>query len=154
MNSSYYCRLTNIKQLRFFYSSNVRWINTDVEYDFIKEYFGHFNVHNDTDTYFGINLANIKKEYSINEFHKGRLCGYIADNKILSLAGVEFGSSDEWEICAVSSRPDYKNKGYSKAVCSFIAKYILENNKHAICETNITNFSMQKVTKQIGMTQY
>ena len=154
MNSSYYCKLTDINQLCFFYSSNVRWLNVDIDYNLIKEYFSNFNVYNITDTYFGISLANARKDYSIDEFHKGRLCGYIMDNKILSLAGVEFVSSDTWEICAVSSHPDYRNKGYSKSVCSFVAKYILENNKQAICETNISNYVMQKITQQIGMVQY
>ena len=154
MNSSYFCKISNIGDLHYFSSENVRWLDPDSDYDLIKDYFRYFDVIDITDTYFGISLNNIKREWSYDQIRKGRLCAYISDNEILSFAGVEYISSDMWEIRAVSSRPDCNNKGYSKCVCSFIAKYILEQGRQAICETNISNYAMQKVTKLIGMVQY
>lgn len=79
---------------------------------------------------------------------------YIVNNEILSFAGVEYNSPETWEIRAVSSRPDLLNQGYSKCVCSFIAKYILDMGRQAICETNVSNVAMQSVTKKIGMVKY
>ncbi|MBT5873638.1 MAG: hypothetical protein HOH43_09480 [Candidatus Latescibacteria bacterium] len=154
MNSSYYGCITDIRQLHRFHSDNVRWLDPSVDYDLIEEYLSYFNVHSATDTYFGISLKRIQDDYSIDEDRNGRLCGFVADGRILSLAGVEVYSPTEWKLCAVSSHPAHRNKGHSKATCSFVAQYILEANKRAICETNITNLAMQSVLRQIGMTQY
>lgn len=154
MDHSYYAKISDINELHCFYSNNVRWLKPEMDYELIKEYFSCFDIHNDTDVYFGINLKDIKTSYSTDVSNIGRLCGFIENGKILSLAGVEFCAQTEWEICAVSTRSDYVGNGFSKAVCSFIAKYILEHNRTAICETNSSNFAMQAVMKQIGMKQY
>ena len=154
METSFFCKISNISQLNNYHSDNVRWLDPVADYELIKKYFSHFNVYNTTDTYFGISLDNMKNDWSDNKARIGKLCAYIRDNEILSFAGVEYTSPDSWEIRAVSSRPDSLNNGYSKCVCSFIAKYILEQGKQAFCETNISNFAMQSVTGEIGMVQY
>ena len=154
MDTSYYCKIDDIKQLNYYHSDNVRWLDPVNDYELIKHYFRYFNVHNPTDTYFGISLENMKYDWSDKGTSIGKMCAYIANNKILSFAAVEYNTSDIWEIRAVSSRPDCLNNGYSKCVCSYIAKYILEHDKQAICETNISNFAMQSVTQKIGMVQY
>lgn len=154
MEISYYCKISDISQLIYYHSYNVRWLDPDTDYELIRDYFSYFNVHNTTDTYFGISLDNMKADWSDTQTAIGKLCAYVENNEILSFAGVEYTATDTWEIRAVSSRPDQQSKGYSKRVCSFIAKYILEHGKQAICETNITNCAMQSVTKKIGMIQY
>lgn len=154
METSYYCRINDIRRLHDYYSANVRWLDPYADYELIKEYFSYFNVHNTTDTYFGISLDNMMKDWSDNHMAIGKLCAYIINGEILSFAAVEYASNDSWELRAVSSRPDHPNQGYAKCVCSFVVKYILEQGKQAICETNISNFAMQNVTKKIGMVQY
>lgn len=154
MDTSYYCKINDLTQLNYYHSDYVRWLDPIADYELIKDYFSYFNVHNTTDTYFGISLDNMIVEWSDNETGIGRLCAYVNNNEILSFAGVEYISPKCWEIRAVSSRPDQLNNGYSKYVCSFIAKYILEQGKQAICETNISNYAMQSVTKKIGMKRY
>ena len=154
MDTSYYCKITDISLLNYFHSDSVRWLNTDFDYDLIKDYFSYFNVHNTTDTYFGISLDNMKEDWTGSDAGIGKLCAYIEDNEILAFAAVEYADSDTWELRAVSTRPDQQNKGFSKYVCSFIVKYILDCGRKAICETNISNFAMQMVTKNIGMIQY
>ena len=154
MDNSYYCIIDDIKHLKYYYSNNVRWLDPIGDYERIRDYFSYFNVHNTSDIYFGISLDNMKYDWADNQTAIGKMCAYIVDNEILSFAAVEYDSVDRWEIRAVSSRPDHLNNGYSKCVCSFIAKYILEQGKQAICETNISNYAMQSVTKKIGMIQY
>ena len=151
---SYYAKIEDIDKLRYFYSDHVRWLNPEADFDLLREYFSCFGIRFDTDTYFGISLKEIKTSYSVGEHSTGYLCGFIKNGKVLSLAGVEFCSPNEWEICAVSTHPDYTGNGFSKAVCSFIAKYILEHNRTAICVTNPSNFAMQAVMRQIGMNRY
>ena len=154
MNNSYHAKIADIKELYYFHSDHVRWLNPKNDFDLIKEYFGCYDIHNDTDTYFGISLKDIEKEYTIDEISSGRLCAYVENNRILSLAGVAFCAGQEWEICAVSTLLGFTGNGFSKAVCSFIAKWILEHHHTAICETNSANFAMQAVLSQIGMTRY
>lgn len=154
MDTSYYCKIDDINKLIYYHSDNVRWLDPVNDYELIKDYFSYFNVHNTIDTYFGISLDNMKGDWSDNKTAIGKLCAYIVNNEILSFAGVEFNSLETWEIRAVSSRPDLQNHGYSKCVCSFIAKYILDMGRQAICETNVSNVAMQSVTKKIGMVKY
>lgn len=154
MEASYYCKIKDISQIHDYCSDNVRWLDPVNDYELIKDYFSYFNVHNSTDTYFGISLDNMIDDWSDNKMAIGRLCGYVLDNEILSFAAIEYASNDIWELRAVSTRPDLRSQGRSKCVCSFIVKYILEQGKQAICETNISNFAMQSVTKKIGMVQY
>lgn len=154
METSYYCKISDISKLNYYHSDNIRWLDPIADYELIKDYFSYFNVHNTTDTYFGISLDNMIDDWSDKEAAIGKMCAYIVNNEIFSFAGVEYATSEAWEIRAVSSRPDLQNQGYSKCVCSFIAKFILEQGKEAICETNITNHAMQSVTKKIGMVQY
>lgn len=154
MYTSYYCKISDIIKLHYYHSDKVRWLSPIADYELIKDYFSCFNVHNVTDTYFGISLDNMKVDWADNDTAIGKLCAYIDNGKILSFAAVEYASSDSWEIRAVSSNPNHLNNGYSKCVCSFLAKYILEQGKEAICETNISNYAMQSVSKKIGMVQY
>jgi len=152
--TTFNCKLNNIEHLKDFNSNNlnkVRWLDVVKDYDMIKEYFKLFNVDIESkeknSMYFGIYI----NDYSGAAPAKGKSCALIYEDKILSFAVVKFKSTDSWEICAGSTHPQHFNKGYSKAVCSFIAKYILDNKKTAICETNINNKAAQKVLQAIGM---
>lgn len=151
--TTFKCKLDNITQLRSFHSDKVRWLDVVKDYEMIKEYFKLFNVNIESreknSMYFGIYV----NDYSGIEPTKGKLCAFVDKDEILSFGGVEFTSADIWEIRAGSTNPQYLNKGYSKVVCSFIAKYILDNKKIAICETNIDNKAAQKVLQEIGMTR-
>jgi len=153
MDTSYFCKMDNIKQLKFYYSEKVRWLDSVEDYDLIKEYFKLFDVDIESrkpnKMYFGINI----NDYSKTGPNIGKMCAFIDENKILSFGVVEYTSADIWDLCAGSTHPEYFNRGYSKYVCSFIVKYILDNNRHAHCETNINNIAAQKVLQGIGMIQ-
>lgn len=69
---------------------------------------------------------------------------------ILSFAGVEYISDDIWEICAGGTHPQYLKRGYSSAVCSFAAEYILSSGRSAFCEINAENRAAQKGLERIG----
>lgn len=151
MNESYFCKIEDIHRLIYF-PGPVRWINPDTDRELVREYFACFGIVDPDDTYFGICLNDLAADWSLDQSGIGMLCAYISDGRIVSLAGVEYISPDVWEIRAVSTHPEHAGKGYSKCVCSFVAKYILENRKKAICETNAENFAMRRVTERIGMT--
>ena len=144
-------KLDDINQLKYYHSDKIRWLDVTDDYDLIKEYFAVFNVDIESTEqntmYFGINV----NDYDGADLAKGKLCAYIGGNKILSFAGIEYTSGNEWEICAGSTHPNFSNKGYAKAVCSFAAKYILESGRQAICETNVNNIAAQRALKGVGM---
>lgn len=158
MDKSYFCKIDNIQDLKYYYSDKVRWLDIVKDYNMIKEYFKLFDAdiesRNPNKMYFRINI----NDYSEIEPHKGKLCGLIDENKILAFGAVSYEEvdyvlTDAWEIRAGSTHPQYLSRGYAKAVCSFIAKYILENNKQAVSETNINNIAAQKVLQGIGMVE-
>jgi|GEM_PF-515310 len=148
---SYIGRLDTWTQFIDHDSTSVRWLCPDADFGLIQSYFWHFNVFTDDDTYFGISLRHLRDEYSGTGPCKGRLCGYILDGTIVSLAGVEYALPECWEISAVSTLPTQTGKGYSTAVCAFLARNILGNGKQAFCETNRCNFAMQRVLQKIGI---
>ena len=154
MDRAYYAKIEDINKLHCFDSEYVRWLNPETDFDLIAEYFSCFGICGDTDTYFGISLNELKTAYLTDECNVGYLCGFIKNGKVLSLAGVEFSSQKQWEICAVSTRPECTGNGFAKSVCSFAAKYILEQHRTAICVTNPSNLAMQAVMRQIGMIRY
>ena len=143
--------LEDINQLFAFASDKVRWLDIARDYVMIKEYFSLFGAgiesRNPEVMYFGINVHN----YSNTETTKGKLCALIDGGKILSFGGIEYISPDTWEMCAGSTHPQHRSKGFSKAVCSFLARYILENGRQAVCETNLDNHAAQKALREIGM---
>lgn len=130
-------KLDKISQLNEFKSLNVRWLDIDNEFNLISDYYSEFG------------CANIKKE-DFDET-QWKCCAVIINNKILSYAGALYMSQSNWEIGAVSTLPQERNKSYAKVTTSFIAHYILENGKQATLNTEIHNEAMKKVAQQIGM---
>ncbi|MDR0861387.1 MAG: GNAT family N-acetyltransferase [Oscillospiraceae bacterium] len=147
MNETYICKLDSIEQLIPHETDKVRWIDTISDLDMLRAYCEWFDVVDLKEDYFGFDIT---KQFG-TEQRKWRVCAYIDGSEILSLARVKFVSEQEWEISAGSTHPHYRGRGYMTAVASFLAKYILENHKRAICCTNIGNVAAQKVMHQIGM---
>jgi predicted GNAT family acetyltransferase len=137
MSEYYSCKLDNQQQLIYYPSDMVRWLDINEDWERINEYF------------ISISGRGILKNEIDNQ--EWKCCAYIEDGKILSYAGCLYMTDRNWEIGAVSTHPGHRNKGYAKMVCSFIAKYILENNKQATCNTDINNDAMKKVMNHIGM---
>ena len=137
MAEYYSCILNNMDQLKLYHSDKVRWLDIDLDIELIKKYYEV--------------LGNKIQKEDFND--KWRLCALIVNNDIISFGGALFMTSWNWEIGAVSTHPQFRNKGYAKIVCSFIAHYILENGKQATCNTDTDNIAMQKVMQAIGMVQ-
>lgn len=139
MSECYSCKLDKMNQLIEFNSSKVNWIDVDKDFELIREYYKLFNA----------------KEIDKEEFNDGqwKFCAIIDEGNIISFAGALYMTNENWEIGAVSTHPQHRNKGYAKIVCSFVAKYILENDKIATCNTYINNHAMIKVMHLICMVK-
>ena len=133
----YSCKLDSLEQLIIFPSDKIRWLDISMDFPLIKEYYQLFS--NDE-----INEADFSSD-------QWKFCALFENDKIVAYAGALFMSNKNWELGAVSTHPQHRNKCYATMVCSFIAKYILENGKQVTCNTKIDNYSMRKVMQKIGM---
>jgi len=152
---SFYCKIDSIEKLKSHPSDKVRWIEMPHDFEMLMEFAKAHGIDITSKVphtmYFGI-YVDENLEIQPDD---AKLCAYIDGGNILSLAArfISDDLSDAWEIGAVSTHPQHLRQGYSKAVCSVAAKYILENGKLAVSETHIDNIAMQKVFLSIGMTE-
>lgn len=137
MAEYYSCKLDSLEQLKIFPSDKVRWLDIPNDFSLIKAYYESV-----------LNCEITESDFSSDQW---KCCAMFENGEIVAFAGALFMTDRNWEIGAVSTQPKYENKGCATIVCSFIAKYILENGKQATCNTRIENHGMQKVMQKIGM---
>lgn len=73
-----------------------------------------------------------------------------ADNKPVARCAIERYSDTAWEAGDVKTAREYRNKGLSKEIVSFVAQRILEQGKIATCSTLPTNLAMLNVIHSLG----
>lgn len=74
---------------------------------------------------------------------------FIADKPVARCA-IERYSNTAWEAADVKTALNYRNKGLSKEVVSFVTRKILEQGKAATCSTMPDNYPMLKVIASLG----
>ncbi len=74
---------------------------------------------------------------------------YVGDKPVARCA-VEKYSDDAWEAADVKTVPEYRNKGFSKEIVSFVTQKILEQGKTATCSTLPNNYAMLNVINSLG----
>ena len=74
---------------------------------------------------------------------------FIADKPVARCA-IERYSDTAWEAADVKTALNYRNKGLSKEVVSFVTRKILEQGKAATCSTMPDNYPMLKVFDSLG----
>ena len=133
----YSCKLDKLEQLILFPTDKIRWLDISNDFPLIKKYYKLFS---DTD----INEADFSSD-------QWKTCALIENGEIVAYAGALYMTDKNWELGAVSTHPKHRCKGYAAMVCSFVAKYILENGKQVTCNTEIDNYPMIRVMQKIGM---
>ena len=119
-------------------SSNVRWLDPHADYLLAQEYWAAL----------GQPLAH-STWIAAHEY--GYRYGAIVQNgRIISCAAVWKFSDEAWEIAAVSTLPEYRRKGYSNQVITFITRYILEEGRTPVCSTGDENVAMIATAKSVG----
>jgi len=137
MEQYYSCKLDNLEQLKIYTSDKVRWLDISNDFPLIKKYYKIVS-----------NSEINESDFSSDEW---KVAALFENDEIAAFAGVLYMTDKNWEIGAVSTQPLYQNKGYATILCSFVAKYILENGKQATCNTKIENSPMKKIMEKIGM---
>lgn len=72
------------------------------------------------------------------------------DDRIAARAGIWKIDDKTWEVAGVITRPEYRQKGYSKQLVSYCVSKILEQGKVAILSTAETNNAMIRVAEKVG----
>jgi len=130
------CELTCQSQLIDFPSEHVRWLDLQEDWPAIAAHYQRL----------GVTIT--QADFPVNQW---KLCAWVEDGEICSMAGVMFMTIQNWEIGAVSTHSLYFGRGYAKAVCAFAARYILVHGKRVTCNTAADNLPMRRVMQAIGM---
>ena len=132
-------KLDALEQLTLLPDDGVRWLDLDADFAMIA---AHYRA------CFGTEIARA-------DFDEGlwRVCALVEDGVIRSFGGAMYMTETNWEIGAVSTCPEFRGRGYARRVCSFVARYILENGKQATCNTAADNHAMSEVMRAIGMVE-
>ncbi len=59
-------------------------------------------------------------------------------------------SNEAWELAAVSTRPEFRQRGYGQSVASFVTAAILGQGRLATCLTAGDNTAMRRTAESIG----
>jgi RimJ/RimL family protein N-acetyltransferase len=89
------------------------------------------------------------------EWHRQgyRFSAAMVQNVIVSSAAVLKHSETVWELAAVRTQEAHLRKGYGKAACTFITRYILDNLSQAVCHVAADNDPMLNLVKSLGYTE-
>jgi RimJ/RimL family protein N-acetyltransferase len=74
----------------------------------------------------------------------------LVDGHAVSTAGLWPRTDEEWGPIAVSTAPDHRNKGYCKALISFVTQAVLDAGKRAVIVTRDDNAPMRRVAEALG----
>ncbi len=82
-----------------------------------------------------------------------RYCGVVERTTLIACAAVWRYSETAWEVAAVSTRPEYRRRGYGQAVVAFVTGYILQQGRVATCHMAADNVAMQRTAERVGFVE-
>jgi GNAT superfamily N-acetyltransferase len=82
-----------------------------------------------------------------------RYCALIEAQQAVALAAVWRYSDDAWEAAAVRTRPEFRRRGYGRAVVSFVTAHILAAGRVATCHTGADNAAMIGTAERVGFAR-
>ena len=77
-------------------------------------------------------------------------CAVVEDGRIISIAAAWRYSDHAWELAAVSTLPEFRQRGYGQSVGSFVTAAILSGGRRATCLTAADNVAMQRTAQSVG----
>ena len=79
-----------------------------------------------------------------------RYCAVLKNARAVAITGLWPRTENKWEVIAVGTAPGYRNRGYGKAIVSFVTKEILESGRSATITTRNENTPMLKIIERLG----
>ena len=134
-----YFRLDNSEELIHYPDDNIRELDWHDDIEIIRRFYKNFT------------------DDIIDPPDKDDNCGnpvaMIIDGEIAAFALPFSFKPGETEIGAVGTVPEYRNRGFCRAVVSELARRILESGKAATLTTGADNLPMQAAARAAGMKQ-
>lgn len=143
-NKDCYYKIKELDKIKTYPHEGIRFLDWEEDFDMINQYY--------IDA-FGI--TDMQKEHDVEDAEEDYVCekvvALVINNKIVSQAVILRIHEAELEIGAVSTMKGEKNKGYSRAVVSASAEFIIKQGKIASLTTGCHNYPMQRVAEIVGM---
>lgn len=79
-----------------------------------------------------------------------RYCDLLLDGRAVATAGLWPRAEHEWEVVAVGTAPGFRNRGYGKAVVSFVTEEIVGAGKVAALSFREDNAAMRRIADALG----
>ena len=79
-------------------------------------------------------------------------CAVVEDDRAIARAAVWTYSDERWEVVAVWTQPDRRDRGMAKSTVSFVAAGIFEAGRTPTLHTQPTNLAMLRVANAVGFT--
>ncbi len=79
-----------------------------------------------------------------------RYCFAAENDRMVAWAGVWPRTEEVWEVIAVYTAPEFRRRGYGKAVVSLATAYILKCGRAASCGTKAGNLAMIRTAESVG----
>ncbi len=76
-------------------------------------------------------------------------CGRFAGDTMVARACVEKYSEDRWEVADVRTVREYRGRGCATAVCDYVLRYILAQNRVPTMRTEEDNAAMRRVIAKL-----
>jgi len=79
-----------------------------------------------------------------------RYCSLMRNGRAVATAGLWPRTDREWEVVAVGTAPGFRNKGYGKAVVSFVTQAIVDAGRNATLTFRRRNTPMRRIASALG----
>jgi len=116
----------------------VRWLDVEADYPLARDFWA-----------FPISPEDWRS------FHDEgyQYCAVVEDQRIISIAAAWRYSDHAWELAAVATLPEFRERRYAQSVASFVTAAILDQGRRATCLTAVDNMAMQRTAESIGYYQ-
>jgi len=118
--------------------THIHWLEQEKDYPLAKEYW-----------------KALGQELKRSTWEKAHEYGYsytgvIEDGRVVSIAGVWRFSETYWEVAAVSTLLEWRNKGYAQRTVAFVTAYIFASSRQPTCSTDDDNPAMIRTAERVG----
>ena len=126
-----------VEQFRPCSTARVRWLDWDRDYSLAE-------------AFWPVQFPLTRKIWDEAREMGYRYCAIVEEGRIASLAAEYRYSDDAWMVAAVGTAPEYRRRGYAKAVVSFVTGGILRAGRLATCSTREDNMAMIRTAESVG----
>ncbi len=85
---------------------------------------------------------------------ESRVYGLVSDDELRAYATCRCAAGSIWEICNICTHPEHRQRGYGKAVLSYVCRDLLDMGLLPRCNIRANNQPSIRTALAVGMTEY